>query len=90
MEIFDGLEIILTIIYEFLYDKAFNRNKKLVHRLFYIILYVGTLSSIICGLIYLSIILINDKNILFGSILLGISILCIMMLIYPFFEKKEK
>lgn len=90
MEIFDGLEAILTIISEFLYDKAFNKKKKLINRLPYIIIYIIILGLIIFGSIYLGITLIDNNNSLLGFLLLGIAILFIVLLICPFVLKDKR
>lgn len=90
--IFDALDGLLDIITLFLHNKAFDRNKNIIKRLPYIIMYTLLLMLIIVVLIYLGICLINNNNI-FGYVLLLFSLLLLIILIYPFikinkFERK--
>lgn len=87
MEIFDALEAILTVVSEFLYDKAFNKSIKLIKRIPYLLIYIAVLIIIIIGLVYLAINLINNKNILFGFSLLIIAILCIFILLFSILKR---
>lgn len=85
--IFDALECLIDIITSFLYNKAFDKNKKMIKRLPYIIIYIVILILIISLLTYFGTILINTNNIL-GYILLFFSLLCMLILIYPFIKNK--
>lgn len=85
--IFDALECLIDIITSFLYNKAFDKNKKMIKRLPYIIIYIVILTLIISLLTYFGTILINTNNIL-GYILLFFSLLCMLILIYPFIKNK--
>lgn len=87
MEIFDGLEAILTIITEFLYNKAFDKNKKILKRLPYIIIYILLLVLIVFGLSFLGIILIKNKQELLVFFCVIISGICVILLIVPFLKK---
>lgn len=85
--IFDALEGLIDIITSFLYNKSFDKNKKMIKRLPYIIIYIVILILIISLLTYFGTILINTNNIL-GYILLFFSLLCMYILIYPFIKNK--
>lgn len=87
MEIFDELGDILNLLIEFLHNKAFNKEKKLLNRLPYITIYVLILSLTACILIYLGIILIKKSNVMLGISLLVIAILLIIILALPFIKK---
>lgn len=87
MEILDGLEAILTVITEFLYNKAFDKNRKILKRLPYIIIYILLLVLIVFGLSFLGIILIKDKQELLGCFFMIISVIFVILLIVPFLKK---
>ncbi len=86
MEIFEGLEVIINMIIELIYNKAFDKNKNLTKRIPYIMLYSSLLSLIIIGLIYLIIILFKSNYILLPILLFLIVILLLYLLIKPFWK----
>ena len=86
MELFEGLEVIVNMIIELTYDKAFDKNKNLTKRIPYIFLYFLLLSLIIIGVIYLIIILFKNNYIILPTLLLLIVILLLYLLIKPFFK----
>ena len=86
MEIFEGLEIIINMIIELIYNKAFYKKKNLTKRIPYIALYSFLLSLIIIGLIYLIIILFKNEYIILSISLTLIVILLLYLLIKPFFK----
>lgn len=87
MGIFDGIEAILTIIGDFLYSKAFDKNVKVLTRLPYIMIYIILLMLIILILSFLGIILIKNNQKLLGYLCMIILFICVYLLIVPFFEK---
>lgn len=83
-EIFIAIEGLFDLLSEFIYARAFNKEKSLKSRLSYISTYVLTLIIIIVCLTIGGIYLIKDAN-LIGIILLFFAFLFIM-LIYPFLK----
>ena len=86
-EIFTAIEGVFDLLGEFIYARAFNKEKSLKRRLPYIIFYVLILILIIVCLTIGGIYLIKDAN-LIGIILLIFTCLFIIMLVYPFIKYK--
>lgn len=91
-EIALACEAILDTINEFIYDKAFDKTRKLSKRIPFILIYCLTLLLLIALLVFIGVNLVLDNN-WFGYLLLLLlfSLLICFVLIYPFiFYKKRK
>ena len=83
-------EAVIDVANELIFDKAFDKSRKLTKRIPFMIIYVLLLSGIIFLLGFISINLIIRKN-YFGLLFIIMSLLSLFMLIYPFiFYKKKK
>ena len=86
------IEDVYVVIGDFLdkliIDRAFNKNKSLIKRIPFIIIYY----LLVLGMLFLSVFIginyILNHNI-FGYFLLIISLMCIILLFVPFFIKKN-
>lgn len=86
------IEDVFVVIGDFLdkliIDRAFNKNKSLIKRIPFIIIYY----LLVLGMLFLSVFIginyILNHNI-FGYFLLIISLMCIILLFVPFFIKKN-
>ena len=86
------IEDVFVVIGDFLdkliIDRAFNKNKSLIKRIPFIIIYY----LLVLGMLFLSVFIginyILNHNI-FGYFLLIISLMCIILLFAPFFIKKN-
>lgn len=86
------IEDVFVVIGDFLdkliIDRAFNKNKSLIKRIPFIIIYY----LLVLGMLFLSVFIginyILNHNI-FGYFLLIISLMCIILVFVPFFIKKN-
>ena len=90
-EIALACEAILDTINEFIYDKAFDKTRKLSKRIPFILIYCLTLLLLIALLVFIGVNLVLDNNWFGYLLLLLFSLLICFVLIYPFiFYKKRK
>lgn len=83
----EAFEVIIDILNELIIDKAFNKDRKLTKRLpfilfYYVIILLLLVLSLFLGINY---ILINN---IFGYLILTLSLILVILLIIPFFNKK--
>lgn len=87
MDVFNGLEGVITILFEFIYKKAFNKKLEIKERIGYVIAYIVINLLIILGFSYLGILVLN--NYLLSTIFFIISLIFTITLLYPFFREKK-
>ncbi|MDD3340639.1 MAG: hypothetical protein PHN72_00335 [Bacilli bacterium] len=88
MEIFDGLEVIITAIDTFLIEPAFDKKKSLAKRLPYLILYILIEIALVIGGLFLSILFVKDDNLFVGILLLLVSLLIFFVFSYSLLGRK--
>ncbi len=86
---FEALEGILTILSDYLQEKAFDKDINLSKRLPYILVYILSFTIIIIGLFYLGIVFINSNNIVVAVFCFIFFILCVIMMCRPFIKNKK-
>lgn len=86
------IEDVFVVIGDFLdkliIDRAFNKNKSLIKRIPFIIIYYLLVLGMLFFSVFIGINYILNHNI-FGYFLLIISLMCIILLFVPFFIKKN-
>ena len=89
MEIFEVLNVILDAIDQFLYHRAFHKEKPLKKRIPYLILYFTILFFILFGLFFLTFLLVREKQIFLCILCVIFFLIIFMLFLSPFFDRKK-
>ena len=84
----EAIQFIIDLLSECIFDKAFNKKKKFLKRLPFIILYflIVSMTSGLCIFIGINYILTGK---IFGYFIIIIGILFLLLLVSPFFIKNN-
>ena len=84
----EAIQVIIDLLDEYIFNKAFNKKEKFLKRLLYIILYflIVIITSGLC--IFIGINYIITENI-FGYFITAFGVLFLLFLISPFFIKNN-
>lgn len=88
MEIFEAIEGIFSVMFEFVYGRAFNKGKTMKQRLLYLVLYYFVFICLLNIFTYLSFYLITKRDMVaFGCLIFMIPLLCSIAIFYPLIKK---
>lgn len=88
MEIFEAVESIFSVMFEFVYEHAFCKENTLKKRLPYLLLYYFVFVSFFLIFMYVIFHLIVKRNmVILGCFISIIPILCLTAIFYPVIKK---